>query len=360
MRAVIEANAIPHVYIVLLNWNGWSDTVECLESVFKLNYPRFTVIVCDNNSSDNSIQKIEEWACGNLPASCKNSDLASLVYPAIPKPLPFISVSSLDALNQEEAPAQLILIQTGANLGFAGGNNVGMRYALSHGNCDYVWLLNNDTVVDRQALSEMIEMVEANPNWGVCGSQLRNYWKVSEVHTMGGRRYAPWSGRTFPLREIPNFDDSTKASSPDYVEGASMLITRKCLDEVGLLEEGYFLYYEELDLIHRSHIRFRHGFSVQSIVYHKEGSSIGTAESQARRSSLAEYYQARNRVVFTWKYYPWFLPSVTTMIGVSIVHRALIARPQNAIAIMRGAIAGLKCLVNRPSIHNEAIKSWKH
>ena len=345
-RAVIEANAIPHVYVILLNWNGWSDTIECLESLFKLNYPKFTVIVCDNDSSDGSIQKIEDWACGSLSVFCKNPDIAPLVYPAIPKPLPFISLSSSNAMNKERSSARLVLIQTGANLGFAGGNNVGIRYALSCGDCEYVWLLNNDTVVDRQALSKIIEMVEANPELGICGSQLRNYWKLSDVITVGGRRYIPWSGRTFPLREATN---STESVSPDYIEGASMLITRKCLEEVGLLEEGYFLYYEELDLIHRARIRFRYGFSPKSIVYHKEGASIGTAESRVRRSSLAEYYQARNRIVFTWKYYPWCLPSVLAVVGVSIVQRTLIARPQNAIAIIRGAFSGLRCLANRTS-----------
>jgi GT2 family glycosyltransferase len=108
----------PRVYVILLNWNGWQDTIECLESVFRLSYPRFTVIVCDNASSDGSMEKIQGWAGGFFAASCDSPDLARLTVPSIPKPLGFDYIfSSGEAATSLSPGSRLLLIQTGANLG---------------------------------------------------------------------------------------------------------------------------------------------------------------------------------------------------------------------------------------------------
>jgi GT2 family glycosyltransferase len=330
----------PQVYIVLLNWNGWQDTIECLESVFRLSYPRFTVIVCDNASSDGSMEKIEGWAKGFIAASCDSPDLVRLTVPSIAKPLDFDYIfSSGEAATSLSPGSRLLLIQTGANLGFAGGNNVGIRYALERGDCDYVWLLNNDTVIEPDSLSAMVRMAEADPKLGICGSQLRSYSPPHEIQTMGGRRYSRWSGRTRPLQELTTPQISTTPGAPDYIEGASMLISRRCLEAVGLLEESYFLYYEELDLVGRAQPGFNFGYSAASVVYHKEGASIGTASARANRSALSEFYQARNRIVFTRRHHAWSLPSVLAVTGLSVLQRIMIGRPQNAGAILRGALA---------------------
>jgi GT2 family glycosyltransferase len=335
----------PRVYIVVLNWNGWEDTIECLESVFRLSYSRFTVIVCDNASSDGSMEKIEGWAKGFIPASCDNADLAHLTVPSIPKPLGFDYIfSSEDGATSLSSGSRLLLIHTGANLGFAGGNNVGIRYALARGDCDYVWLLNNDTVVEPDSLSAMVQMAEADPKLGICGSQLRSYTRPHEIQTMGGRRYSRWSGRTRPLQDPSTPRVSTTPGAPDYIEGASMLISRRCLEAVGLLEESYFLYYEELDLVGRVQPAFKFGYSAASVVYHKEGASIGTASIRANRSAVSEFYLARNRIVFTKRYHAWFLPSVLAVTGLSALQRIVIGRPKNATAIIRGALASFRYL----------------
>src|SRR3981081_193336 len=145
----LQVNGQSQVYVVLLKWKGWKDTIECLESVLRLSYPRYTVIVCDNASSDGSMEKIQGWAKGFVATSCDSPDLARLTLPSIPKPLGFDYIFPSGAAGTSlSSGSRLLLIQTGANLGFAGGNNVGIRYALARGDCDYIWLLNNDTVVE--------------------------------------------------------------------------------------------------------------------------------------------------------------------------------------------------------------------
>jgi len=330
----------PHVYVILLNWNGWQDTIECLESVFRLNYPNFTVIVCDNASTDDSMERIGDWARGQITASCSSPDLSRLILPPIPKPIDLVSIHSSEVTTKKPlADVHLVLIQTGSNLGFAGGNNVGIRYALAHSDCDYIWLLNNDTVVEPDALSVMVRAAKADPKLGICGSLLRNYLPPHEIQTAGGRRYSRWTARSRPILEFDTPQISTRAGAPDYVEGASMLVSRKFLEEVGLLEESYFLYFEELDWAARGHTAFRVGYSPESVVYHKEGASIGSAFARAKRSALSDFYQARNRIVFTRRHCPWFLPSVLIAVGLSLLQRLLIGKPENAFAILRGALA---------------------
>ena len=336
----IPPHNTPLVCCVILNWNGWRDTIECLESVFKLEYPLFSVIVCDNASSDGSMGKIEDWANGRLGASVESEDLTRLVLPPTPKPVAFDSISASGTTTLHPSPnVRLVLIQTGSNLGFAGGNNVGIRYALAQADCDYIWLLNNDTVVEPDSLSAMIDMAEANPTLGICGSLLRSYAFPHSVLTAGGRRYSPWSGRTRPLQDLSTPSISTTPGAPDYVEGASMLVRCSLLKQVGLLEEGYFLYFEELDLVCRAKPAFHFGYAPSSIVYHKEGASIGSARARSDRSTLSDYYLARNRLVFTRRNYPWFMPSQLAVVAASVLLRILIGKPKNATAILRGAFA---------------------
>jgi hypothetical protein len=126
----------------------------------------------------------------------------------------------------------------------------------------------------------------------------------------------------------------------DYVEAASVLVTRSFLETVGLMTEDYFLYFEEMDWTLRARGRFRFAYSPQSVVYHKEGGSIGASHKNRNlRSALADFYQARNRLVFTRRYLPWLLPSMCVSVTATAVHRLLSGRWQNAAAVVKGAIS---------------------
>ena len=157
-----------HNCVILLNWNGWKDTLECLESVFRLDGKDFRVIVCDNASTDGSLEKIKQWARGELAAECANPQLSGLTSPPVAKPIQYLEMTREQAEARTggwEAP--LTLIQTGGNLGFAGGNNVGLRLALGDPDCQYFWLLNNDTVVKPTALSAMVRLMQQMPEIGL-------------------------------------------------------------------------------------------------------------------------------------------------------------------------------------------------
>jgi GT2 family glycosyltransferase len=303
------------VYILLLNWNGWQDTVECLESLFRLDYPDFRVIVCDNGSTDGSLEKIKGWAEGRVPAAAPaGHPLSGLSSPPVPKP---VSVAEYDRIAAEAGGdghenSRLVLIRTGGNLGFAGGNNVGLRYALARGDFAYIWLLNNDTVVKPDALSWMVRRMSERPDAGICGSLLPYYDAPDTVWTSGGGTFNHWLAKSCslddrrPLREATARDEIERRMK--YVAGASMLASKEFLEDVGLLCEDYFLYYEEPDWCFRGRGRYALAYARESIVYHKVG--ISTARRDAGPDRTAESYFFRAQLLFTRKFFPFALPLV--------------------------------------------------
>src|SRR6478672_8521401 len=127
-------NVLPRVHVLLVNYNGWRDTLECLESVFRLDYPDFRVIVCDNGSTDGSVERIQAWAEGTQLATLARDPLPPTVHTtSVQKPIPYVlgDRAHAEAGMLADAPAvdaQLVLVRLAENLGFTGGNNVGLKY----------------------------------------------------------------------------------------------------------------------------------------------------------------------------------------------------------------------------------------
>lgn len=314
--------------VLVLNWNRWLDTVECLESLFRSEGLEGPVIVCDNDSEDGSLHHLRMWAEGKLDLWLPpDHPLRSHSHPPVAKPLPWVEYDRAEGERggdtDAEAPA-LVLIRTGANLGFAGGNNVGLRYVLARPELDGVWILNNDTVVSPGALRALTREVEADPAIGMCGSTLLYYDAPTVVQALGGASYNAWLalpkhiGESGPAARVGVADDVRRRMA--YVTGASMFVTRDFLQQVGLMSEQYFLYFEELDWVLRAGGRFKLGYAPQSVVYHKEGRSTGTAGA-ARKSALADYYFLRNRLRVTRTYYPGRIATVRLALLLAMVNR---------------------------------------
>jgi GT2 family glycosyltransferase len=282
------------VCVVLLNWNGWRDTVECLNSLFKSDCREFAVIVCDNASHDESVEEISQWGRTALGLNAFET---------------FTQAQVQDGARMAVTTRYAVISNSG-NLGFAGGNNVGIQLALTDPECEYVWLLNNDTVVAPDALSKVIARAEVDPNIGLCGSTLVYYHDQQLVQAWGGARYNRFTGRSkhigafAALRDTPS-DPGPIEEQMSYVVGAAMLVRRGYLEQVGLMQDDYFLYYEEIDWCTRRRNMFRLGYAQDSLVFHKEGASIGTDASGG--SVLSVYYLYRSRVRFTARFYPGLL-----------------------------------------------------
>ncbi len=317
-------------WIVILNWNGWADTIECLETVFRSDYPSFRVVVCDNDSQDGSLEHLKAWAEGRLEARVPGDNpLRALSFPPIRKPVPYVEYERAVAeLGGDPAASDLplVLVQTGANLGFAGGNNVGLRYVIARGDGEYVWLLNNDTVVRPDSLRQLILEMRRHSEVGIVGSTLLYYHAPDTIQTLGGASYNRWLALPHHIGAlqsanlpIPTHEVTARMA---YVSGASMLVSRDFLHDVGLLSEEYFLYFEELDWAVRAKGKFELGYAPQSVVYHKEGGTAGARSTEAEKSWVADYYFMRNRIVFTRKFLPAMLPTVYFALLVALLRRA--------------------------------------
>lgn len=317
------------VYILIVNWNGWRDTIECLESVFRNHHPDYQVIVCDNGSDDGSPDLIRAWAEGNLDSAVPGDNpLRRLSFPPVSKPVSWAELDRGQAETGgtgEEDGARLILVHTGANLGFAGGNNVGLRYALARDDFDFVWLLNNDTVIEADALTHLVARMKEKPAAGICGSTLPFYHDPGTLWARGGATYNPWIMHARCLGYLEpldgRYDGRVVERRMDYVAGASMLVSRAFLRDVGLMGEEYFLFFEELDWAARAAGLYSLAYAPGSIVFHKAGASMETIRksSEGRRDLVK--MTMKNAVRFTRKFHPWALPTLRlSMVCRKILH----------------------------------------
>lgn len=313
---------VQHCTAVVLNWNGWRDTLACVHSLLRATPAPGRIIVCDNGSADDSLAQLDTALRLADGAGFRRTDRAGVAGAAV-------------------GDGRLWLVANGANLGYAGGNNVGLCLALRDLACTQVWLLNNDTEVAPDALAEALARLAARPGIGLCGSTLVYAHDRQTVQACGGSAYSRWTGRTRHLGGHGHL--ATVPADPTEVEaamacvvGAAMLVRREWLQSVGLLTEDYFLYFEEIDWAARAAGRFGLGWAPRSVVFHKEGASIGTAASGG--SPLSMYYLFRNRLRFAWRFHRTFFPAVFTWTLWDVFKLAARARWPQAVAALRGTL----------------------
>ena len=286
------------VGVVILNWNRPAETLECLNSILPdLRQEVASIICCDNGSTDASAQAITDWARQHFIEM---------------DPLESRGASSGSSKTSTEHPA-FILIEAGANLGYAGGNNVGIRYALEYGSFDYIWILNNDTVVEPNALTTLLTMASASPDVAVLGSTVVDYHHPERVQCAGGCRYFPAFTIIKPAHQDKHLGNVLQDDSGvrlDYISGAAMFIRTAVIKEVGLLNEDYFLYYEEADYARRLQRKgYRIGWCKESIVRHQGGASTESRSRQNLKGSwLSNYHENLSTLQYTANYYPLLLP----------------------------------------------------
>ncbi|MCX6306822.1 MAG: glycosyltransferase family 2 protein [Bacteroidetes bacterium] len=286
----------PLVSIISINYDHPEVTCQLLASLRKISYPNIEIIVVDNASPNDD------------PACIKEQ------YP------------------------EVTLLRSKENLGFAGGNNLGIRLATGK----YILLLNNDTEVDPGFLEPMVLKLETNPRIGAVSPKIKYYHTPGTLQFSGITEFNPYTIRNRSLglgvRDTGQFEEDALTS---YCHGAAMMIPIKVIKKVGLMAECYFLYYEEHDFGAR--IR-RAGYQMwyvhNSLVYHKESVSTG------KLSPLKTYYMNRSRLIFLRRN----ISGVTFVIAA--LYQLLIAMPKNALLfLLRGSFDHFRAYRNAVSWH---------
>ncbi len=296
----------PAVAIVLVNYKGWRETIECIDTVLAQAYPNYHVFVVDNDSGDQSVERIAAW-CDAPRRDAGWRDFAGVhrvsAIPGTDRLHYRIARREDGVLPVAATAARLTVVHAGANLGFAGGCNVGIA-AAGRSHFDYFWLLNTDTVVDAGALSALVARASADPAVGMVGSTIRLYFRPLEIQALAGARVSRrmlvtrqiGEGRAFggPLPAAENVERDLA-----YIAGASMLVSRRFVAEVGPMQEDYFLYYEEFDWALRGAGRFRLAYAPASQVFHK----VGATSARALRD-FSMQLRYRNLVRFASRFFP--------------------------------------------------------
>lgn len=317
-------DASEKVYVVLVNFNGHFNTIETIESLSRQTHKNFQIIVVDNNTPE-SLQRIRQWAAGDwVPEFTPPEAIRHLTYPLCAKPVWFVDYevaeaeSGGDAQREQRLPPgafhhPLILIQARSDIGFAGGNNVGSRLALARGDAAYVWLLNNDTTLQPDALERLIEKDREcrhqGRRVGIIGSKLLWYRWPEKINAIGGRfnKWTTWSyhlGLNEPDRGQYDHDDVRF----DYVYGASLFVRSDFLREVGLMNEAYYAYFEEMDWAVRGARKgWQHAYAWRSVIYHKQGVTTGKEIKARRRPLFFMCCKYRGWLLFYRFYYPYLI-----------------------------------------------------
>ena len=302
------------MYIAILNYNNWRDTVECLESILLLKSVDFKVIIVDNNSDDHSLENIELWLNNNLNLAFKFKVPGTPVcYPERP-----VKYSRFHYIDPEFKSIRLIqdskitLIEAQENSGYAGGNNLAIKYALKEDDFDYIWILNNDTVVHPDSLRHLQDKAreyhDKNKKIGIIGSKIYHYYNPKKIQYAGGSKYYKYGAysRALGKDEYDHGQWNNEDIKMDLIAGSSMFVSKKFIKEVGLLGEQYFLYFEELDWNLRGiKSGWNLGYCPESVIYHKEGSATGTNNINSTLSELSFFYSVRNKILFTKTYFPY-------------------------------------------------------
>jgi hypothetical protein len=241
-------NKKPRVVIVIIDYNNWPDTEECLGSFRTLKYANYEVVLIDNGSTGYSVAHID-W------------------------------------------PFKLTYIHNNMNLGYSGGNNVGIKYAISQ-NADYIWFLNNDTVVHKDSLVLIVGMADKNTNCDFFGSWIVSY-DNPDIITFGGGTYRWLTGyiaHDLCGRNINECQGRGETNMTDWVTGCSLLVRAKAIEQIGFMDSNFFLYMEELEWQLRLNKRHPKGMILKlPLVLHKSGRSTGTIKSY-----LGALFMSRN------------------------------------------------------------------
>ena len=306
------------VYIVVLNYNDWQDTIVCLTSLYNLDYPYYQVIVCDNHSTGDDVSKFLAWQRGENVLAVKNPfGNSECVRPR------HVVVHVLNRDNQQIFPEvgndpndALIILQADRNRGFSAGNNMEISYAQQRNDYKYIWLLNNDTVVDVNSLQEMVRTQQEEGVAGV-GSVVRYYTNPDLIQQVGST--TNWANMRIDMVFYDKtINDLFGGVAIDNLPGPSFLLIKDFVDKINVLDEAYFLYCEEADLgVRAKKLGEKFTYAMRSYIYHKGGCT-----TCQRGSGFRDYHLTRSWTILLNRYAREYLPTFKR-ISLSIMKKRL-------------------------------------
>ncbi|MEL6997633.1 MAG: glycosyltransferase family 2 protein [Pseudomonadota bacterium] len=270
--------------VVIVSYTSADVIRTCLQSLIDTGDPALRIMVCDNQSPDDTVETVRAWA------SAAGVGLVERTPDDPPE------------------PAQVTLLHTGGNLGYAGGVNMGLRVLRAQADVDLFWVLNPDCIVPQDTPAAIRQGAEANPYFGLMGGRIISEEKPHVIQSDGGQLRC-WTGICYNFNS--GLDSAAARPSEqhklDFISGAHLMISRTFLETVGPMREDYFLYYEEVDWAMRRGAMTL-AFAPEAVVHHHGGTAIGSGTVTRRASAFANYFNYRNRMRFMRRFHPWRWP----------------------------------------------------
>ena len=267
----------PKVHIIIINFGTPDDTIECLQSIVENEYPNFQVVIVDVLNKKNSVPVIRQW------------------------------ISNQDS-------SKFHLIEAGENKGFSYANNLAIKYVLNQKESDFIWVLNNDTVIDKRSITNQVDfykIASKKENVGFIGSKTLDYQQRDMIQTVGGvfnkwTKFPDWVGSG--EKDTGQYDDAD--IRVDHIQGSSMFFHSSLLKSVGLMPEDYFLYFEDTDwCVKAQRAGFVNKVCTSAVVYHKQGTSTGVKYIEDEKALKNKRYFYKNLLKFYKLYYKRYLPA---------------------------------------------------
>lgn len=332
----IDKDHEAHVAIIIVNWNGWSDTIECIDTVLAQRYSKFSIYIVDNDSADSSVERIVDWlrCISRIEGAASFHEVSHYSDSHSGRSVEFNLRSFGDKVDGNPN-SKVTVIRSGFNGGFAFACNVGIKLAAEDREFDFYWMLNSDTVVETDALARLIDRAARAASIGMVGSTLRYYRAPYLVQALGGASYDEANCRAMHIGETTTVDeiasDSTRVEGEmAYVVGASLLVSASFIHDIGNMREDYFLYYEEFDWAARSKGRFTMAYAPLSVVYHKAGASS--------KDTVGEFSQRLmhvNRIKFFARYFPLDVRRLRLRMIEEMARHIFFGRAAQALSIFR-------------------------
>lgn len=303
---------LKNISIIILNYNGYEDTIECLLSIFNLDYSLFNIILIDNASSDRSAERISDWSSGRFAVTTYSDSILKS------NPLCFSAGFRIRGIGNV---SDLSIIKNSENVGFAAGCNQGINLALSIG-AEYIWLLNNDTAVDPDSLSILATYLDQYASCQLATPQIRLYDEPARIWNCGG--LLKWYGvRKYlyvhkPVSALPDKDvlDIT------FVTGCAPLVRSSVFQNLGGFTEKFFFGEEDFDFslrLKKAHARMV--CCLRSIIYHKVGASIDRSSSSYNFAKAYIHYL--NRFIDLRNHWPRCFWQAWRMVYILYIYRLL-------------------------------------
>jgi GT2 family glycosyltransferase len=285
----------PEFIIILINFNNFNDTIECLESIFK-SKEDFKVVVIDNSTTQDPINQLELWANGEIiEIETKYPDL---VYPLEKKPIEYIKHNE-DDFYKKPIEKKLTLVKANKNKGFAAANNIALKNINAYNSSEtIIWILNNDTLITNTCIKKIKKEAEKIRNNDLFGTPLIDY-DSNKLQAIGGK-FNPFTGNSKIIghsQELKEYSNLIKKKI-DFPIGASMIIKNSFLDTIGFMNESYFLFFEELDWSYK--LKKNKGIvKILDVlgVYHKQGGSTASKNYNKISPFIMETY-IRSKLTF--------------------------------------------------------------